>query len=113
MNTAFLPEAGDLVWLDFDPQVGHEQKGKRPALVVSPARYNAKAGLILCCPITSKSKGYSFEVTVETEHISGVVIADQVRSIDWRARAAKKAGKVSPTVLLETRQKLKALLEIE
>jgi len=112
MGPAFVPDAGDLVWLDFDPQVGHEQKGKRPALVVSPARYNAIVGLMLCCPITSRSKGYSFEVDVETEQISGVVIADQVRSIDWRARAAKKAGKASSSVLLETKQKLKALLEL-
>jgi mRNA interferase MazF len=113
VRNSYVPEAGDVVWMQFDPQVGHEQMGKRPALVVSPSRYNSKVGLMLCCPITSKAKGYIFEVEVETEGISGVVMADQIRSFDWRERGAVKAGEVTADALVATRMKIKALLEIE
>ena len=113
MNNSYVPEAGDVVWMQFDPQAGHEQMGKRPALVVSPSRYNAKVGLMLCCPITAKAKGYIFEVEIETERISGVVMADHIRSFDWRERGAVKAGEALADALVATKMKLKALMEID
>ena len=82
----YVPEAGDLVWASFSPQAGHEQSGRRPALVLSPAAYNGKVGLALACPITSQTKGYPFEVAVSAKKVKGVVLADQIRSLDWRAR---------------------------
>lgn len=113
MGNSYVPEAGDVVWMQFDPHVGHEQMGKRPALVISPSRYNSKVGLMLCCPITSKSKGYIFEVLIETEQISGVVMADHIRSFDWRERGVVKAGVVTADALVATKMKIKALLEID
>lgn len=109
----YVPDQGDLVWLEFDPQSAHEQKGRRPALVLSPARYNQKVGLMLCCPITSKSKGYPFEVEFKTKEISGVVLADQVKSLDWRAKNASFAGSVSTEVLADARGKLSVLLKLD
>jgi mRNA interferase MazF len=105
----YVPEAGDIVWLQFDPQAGHEQAGHRPALVLSPARYNALRGMMICCPMTSRIKGYVFEVVV-TESPPSVVLADQLKSLDWRARRASHKGAVSPEVLAEVQAKLKALL---
>jgi mRNA interferase MazF len=113
VSNSYVPEAGDVVWMQFDPQAGHEQMGKRPALVISPSRYNAKVGLMLCCPITSKSKGYIFEVGIETDRVSGVIMTDQIRSFDWKERGAVKAGEVPADDLVATKMKLKALLEIE
>ena len=86
VRRAYIPEAGDLVWASFDPQSGHEQSGRRPALVFSPRAYNEKVGLTLTCPITSQVKGYPFEVAVTGSRVHGVVLADQVRSLDWRSR---------------------------
>lgn len=87
MNSPYIPERGDIVWLTFNPQAGHEQAGRRPALVLSSRTYNSKANLALFCPITSQRKGYPFEVELpEGLAISGVVLADQVRSMDWQAR---------------------------
>jgi mRNA interferase MazF len=106
----YVPDQGDLVWLEFDPQSGQEQKGRRPALVLSPASYNLKVGLMLCCPVTTKSKGYPFEVEVNTKEVVGVVLADQVKSLDWRARNAHSAGVVSAEVLVEVRSKLLTLV---
>ena len=106
----YVPDQGDLVWLEFDPQSGHEQKGRRPALVLSPASYNQKVGLMLCCPITTKTKGYPFEVEVITKEVTGVVLSDQVKSLDWRARNAHSAGVVSAKVLAEVRSKLLILV---
>jgi mRNA interferase MazF len=113
VSNSYVPDAGDVVWMQFDPQAGHEQMGKRPALVISPARYNSKVGLILCCPITSKGKGYIFEVGIETDRISGVVMADQIRTFDWRERGAVKAGEAPMDSLIETKMKIKALLELD
>jgi mRNA interferase MazF len=82
-----VPERGDAVWLSFDPQAGHAQSGRRPAVVLSPKAYNAKAGLAILCPITTQVKGYPFEVTLPVGlDVSGVALADQIRSLDWRAR---------------------------
>jgi mRNA interferase MazF len=87
--TAYCPKRGDIVWLSFTPQAGHEQAGHRPALVLSPESYNRKVGLALLCPITSQVKGYPFEVRVPQGYeVSGVVLADQVKSLDWKVRRA-------------------------
>lgn len=107
-----VPEAGDVVWLQFNPQAGHEQAGHRPALVISPAAYNAKAGLMVCCPLTSVVKGHPFEVLVEVDGVTAAILADQVKSLDWRARHARRNCTVSPEVMLHVRAKLKALLQI-
>lgn len=89
---SYVPRRGDLVWLSFDPQAGHEQAGRRPAFVLSPESYNRKTGLFLACPVTSKVKGYPFEVPLpEGTAVSGVVLADQIKSLDWKARRAELA----------------------
>jgi mRNA interferase MazF len=86
----YIPRRGDIVWLSFRPQAGHEQAGRRPALVLSPSAYNRRVGLALFCPVTSRVKGYPFEVTVPKGlSVAGVVLADQVKSLDWRARRAE------------------------
>lgn len=96
MVTRYVPDRGDVVWLHFTPQAGHEQAGHRPALVLSPASYNGKTGLMLCCPITSREKGYPFEVKLDPRAgVSGVALADQIKSLDWRARQAKRKGKAA------------------
>ena len=90
MDAAYVPERGDLVWLTFDPHAGHEQAGRRPAVVVSPRAYNGKVGLALFCPITGKRKGYPYEVEIPPAlTISGVILSDQLKSLDWRARKAQ------------------------
>jgi len=109
MARRYVPEAGDIVWVHFNPQAGHEQAGHRPALVVSPATYNGKTGLMLCCPMTTKVKGYPFEVVVDGDRL-GAVLADQVKSLDWVARKAKYKGKVAPGKLGEARAKIVALV---
>jgi mRNA interferase MazF len=105
----FVPDACDIVWIDFDPQVGHEQAGHRPAVVLSPAAYNARVGLIVCCPVTTKIKGYPFEVALSGSPPS-VALADQVKSFDWRQRAATKKGAVTRVELALIRAKLRALI---
>lgn len=107
----YVPDAGDVVWLEFDPQAGHEQAGHRPALVLSPARYNRVRGMMICCPMTSRIKGYPFEVVVSADPPSAV-LSDQIKSLDWRARRAVFKGRVSATVLAETRARLKALIGV-
>ena len=107
----FVPEAGDIVWLQFDPQAGHEQAGHRPALVLSPARYNAARGMMVCCPMSSRIKGYVFEVVV-TQEPPSVVLADQIKSLDWRARGATRKGAAPPEILADVRAKIKALLRL-
>ena len=109
MTRNYVPDAGDIVWLHFDPQAGHEQAGRRPALVLTPARYNGVRGMALCCPMTTKIKGYVFEVIVSRRPASAV-LADQVRSLDWRARRAVRKGGAEPRVLAEVRAKIRALL---
>lgn len=104
-----VPDAGDLVWLHFDPQAGHEQAGHRPALVLSPASYNGKTGLMVCCPMTTQVKGYPFEVLIAGERPSAA-LADQVKSLDWVARKATRKGRASPDELAEARAKILALL---
>jgi mRNA interferase MazF len=106
----YVPDQGDVVWVNFNPQKGREQKDKRPAIVVSPQIYNKKSSLVLVCPITSQEKGYPFEVIVRGKKVSGVVLVDQVRSIDWHARAVSFEEKISKEVLIEIQEKLCALI---
>jgi len=108
--SSYVPAAGDVVWLEFDPQAGHEQAGHRPALVISPASYNGKSGLMLCCPMTTKIKGYPFEVTTEVEGTPSVIIGDQVKSLDWKALDAKKKEEVPPEVLRQVRGRMLSLI---
>ena len=108
----YVPESGDVVWLEFDPQAGHEQAGHRPALVISPASYNGKTDLMVCCPMSSKIKGHPFEVLTEVSGVASAVLSDQVKSLDWRVRQAKKKGAVPEEVLQDVRAKIKALLQI-
>ncbi|NBU23478.1 MAG: endoribonuclease MazF [Actinobacteria bacterium] len=91
MAKDFAPAAGDILWLSLDPTQGHEQAGHRPVLVLSDKRYNQLTGMMICCPITSQPKGYPFEVSINTAKAKGVVLADQPKSLDWRARGVSKA----------------------
>jgi len=113
MAPRYVPDAGDIVWLQFNPQAGHEQSGHRPALVLSPAAYNGATGLMLCCPMTTKIKGYPFEVVVAGAVSAGpasAVLADQVKSLDWRVRKAVFKGKAPPRALAEVRRKATLLI---
>ncbi|MES2212669.1 MAG: endoribonuclease MazF [Pseudomonadota bacterium] len=109
MPKHYVPDSGDIVWLQFDPQAGHEQAGHRPALVISPASYNGKTGLMVCCPMTSKIKGYPFEVVIGNDS-KGAALADQIKSLDWRASKATRKGKASGFELQEVKAKIAALL---
>jgi mRNA interferase MazF len=109
----YVPERGDVVWLDFTPQAGREQAGHRPALVLTPSVYNRASGLMIACPLTSKRKGYPFEVRVPAGKplpAEGVVLCDQVRSLDWRARGVKRVGTLPPAILAEVHFKVGQLL---
>ncbi|NOY54336.1 MAG: endoribonuclease MazF [Deltaproteobacteria bacterium] len=109
--TPYVPDRGDIVWLQFNPQSGHEQAGYRPALVLSPVTYNERVGLMLCCPITSRIKGYPFEVEIKAgARIKGVVLADQVKSLDWKVRKARKEAKTTAGVIHKVLAKLHTLL---
>jgi mRNA interferase MazF len=108
---AFVPNAGDLVWLTFDPQAGHEQAGRRPALVLSPKAYNQRSGLTLLCPVTSQIKGYPFEVPVPAGcGLKGVILADQLKNLDWRVRRAERIGRVPQSTINEVLSRLAPLL---
>jgi len=104
-----VPDTGDIAWLAFSPHAGHEQAGHRPALVLSPADYNARTSLMICCPMTTQIKGYPFEVVVSMDPPSAV-LADQMKSMDWRARGATRKGRVADEVLAEVRAKISALI---
>jgi len=106
----YIPDRGDIVWVSFDPQKGREQAKKRPAIVLSPKIYNQKSSLALMCPITSQIKGYPFEVVIKEKKISGVVLADQIRSLDWRARKVTFIERVKPESIFEIQEKILALL---
>jgi len=108
---AYIPDSGDIVWITFNPQAGHEQAGHRPALVLSPAAYNGKAGLAILCPITSQIKGYPFEVVIpDGLEISGAILSDQVKSLDWKARKAKFGCELPSNTFNEVVQKLSTLI---
>jgi mRNA interferase MazF len=109
---SYVPERGDVVWLQFDPQAGHEQAGRRPALVVSPRSYNRRVGLALFCPVTSQVKGYPFEVVLPSElPVRGAVLSDQLESLDWRVRRAKRIGRLPAHVMEEATGKILALVD--
>ena len=114
MAGQYVPRTGEVVWLEFDPQAGHEQAGTRPALVLSPAVYNARTGMMVCCPITNQVKNYPFEVGIRgNPSVTGVILSDQIKNLDWRARNARRKGRVSDGELAETLGKIKALLGIK
>ena len=106
----YVPEKGDFVTMNFDPQSGHEQAGHRPAVILSPSSYNGKTGLCLVCPITNSIKGYAFEVNCDSSDVTGVILSDQAKSLDWKARNIKYKGKASLNVLEEVTGKLGTLL---
>ena len=110
VTSDYIPDRGDIVWLNFSPQIGHEQHGKRPAVVLSPQMYNKKAKLALFCPITTKQKGYPFEVEIKTEKINGVVLSDQVKSLDWQERDAEFIVKATEVEMTEILKKLNVLI---
>jgi len=106
-----VPGRGHVVWISFNPQAGHEQAGRRPAVVLSPSAYNGKTGLAIMCPITNQSKGYPFEVLIpEGSGVTGVVLADQVKSLDWRSRRAEFTGVLPEGTMIEILEKLATLL---
>jgi mRNA interferase MazF len=109
MVKQYVPDAGEIVWINFTPQTGHEQAGRRTALVLSPAAYNGKTSLMICCPLTTQIKNYPFEVFIGGASPSAV-LADQVKSLDWRSRDAKPKGHVSPEQLADVRAKIHALI---
>jgi mRNA interferase MazF len=106
----YCPERGDIVWLNFNPQSGHEQKGKRPAVVISPKEYNEKVGLGLFCPITSKIKNYPFEVRIANKKIDGVILSDQIKSLDWKTRDIEFITKITSEQIDEIINKISVLL---
>ena len=110
----YVPAQGDLIWFDFTPQAGHEQGGRRPALVLSPKAYNQLIGLALVCPVTSREKGYPFEVKLpDGLPVAGVVLSDHVKSQDWRARRAERIGKLDEATLTAVLQRAGSLLQRE
>ena len=112
MSSTYVPDRGDLVWLEFTPQAGSEQRGRRPALVLSPKAYNGKVGLALFCPITTRIKGYPFEVKLPDVYVvSGVVLSDQLKSLDWRSRKAKFIVRVSFDVMAMVSARVLSLLD--
>ena len=114
MTRAYVPARGDLVWLQFSPQAGHEQSGRRPALVISPRAYNKKVGLALFCPITSKVKAYPFEVELPKGlEVQGAVLSDQIKSLDWRSRNAERLGVLPENIMREVLAKILTLIEID
>lgn len=112
MARAYVPDRGDIVWLQFNPQTGHEQAGHRPALVVSPRAYNARVGLALFCPVTAQVKGYPFEVILPPGlEAQGAILSDQIKSLDWRERKAKRVGTVPTEILEQTVALILALVD--
>lgn len=112
MPRTYVPHTAEVVWLALDPQAGHEQAGHRPALVISPASYNGKTGLMVCCPMSTKIKGHPFEVVTQVDGVACAVLSDQVKSLDWRVRCTKKKAVVSDEVMRHVKAKMKALLQI-
>jgi mRNA interferase MazF len=108
---AYTPERGDVVWISFDPQIGHEQAGRRPALIISPASYNRTLGLAVLCPITNQAKGFAFEVHIPAGlAVTGVILTDQVKNLDWRARQAVFFCKLPADTVDDARAKIRKLV---
>ena len=110
MAASYVPDTGEVVWLDFDPQAGHEQAGHRPALVISPSTYNGKTKLMVCCPMTTKIKGHPFEVVTQVDGVDCAVLSDRIKSMDWKVRKVKKKAVAPADVMLHVRAKVKTLL---
>ena len=107
----YVPQRGDAIWINFDPQAGHEQAGRRPAIVLSPQTYNGKVGLCLLCPITNQVKGYPFEVLIPAGlAVTGAALSDQAKSLDWRVRQAEFIVQLPKTITNEVLKKLNSLL---
>ena len=110
----YEPECGDIIWIGLTPQSGHEQAGRRPAIVISPIKYNSKTGLLICCPITSQEKNYPFEVHIPKGFpVSGVILADQVKNLDWHVREAQFICKMPHSVIEQIIEKISLLLELK
>ena len=110
-NKGYTPKRGDAVWIDMNPQSGHEQAGRRPALIVSPGFYNKKAGLALLCPITNQMKGYPFEIVIpQGLNVSGAILSDQIKSFDWKTRRAEFIQKIPEHIVLAVLKKIHKLL---
>lgn len=112
MAASYVPDEGDIVWLNFTPQSGHEQAGRRPAVVLSPKAYNQRAGLLICVPITNQIKGYPFEVVLSGSGATGAALADQVKNLDWKAHQAERKGQITLTEMAEIKAKIKVLLRL-
>lgn len=110
-KSEYIPARGDIVWLNFFPQTGHEQSGKRPALVLSHIEYNRKTGMAIFCPITSKSKGYPFEIKLKLKKITGVVLSDQIKNLDYKARQAEFVEKATDTILKKIIENINLLID--
>ena len=110
MVKQYVPDRKDIIWLMFTPQAGHEQMGRRPALVLSPKKYNEKTSLAIVCPITSKIKGYPFEVIIDSKKMNGAVLSDQVKSLDWKERKAEYIEKIDDDIFEEVISKIKVLI---
>ncbi len=109
---SYAPARGDIVWLRFTPQAGHEQSGRRPAFIVSPVGYNRRVGLCLCCPVTSRVKGYPFEVVLPREAgVTGAILCDQVKSIDWKARSASFISALPTPLIREVQARILTLIQ--
>lgn len=108
----YVPRPGDIVWINFDPQAGREQKGHRPALVLSPESYNEKTGLMICCPMTRQVKGRGFEIPIELDGLPAAILADHVKSVDWYARGLSFKNQTNDDVLAKTKLMVKSLLQI-
>lgn len=107
-----VPDEGDIVWLNFTPQSGQEQAGRRPAVVLSPKTYNKRSGLMVCVPITNHIKGYPFEVVLSGSGATGAALADQVKSFDWKSRQVERKGQTTPAEIAEIKAKIKTLLKL-
>lgn len=110
VTKVYVPDRGDIVWIDFDPTVGHEQKGHRPAIVLSPKKYNEHTGLMVACAITTRVKGYSYEVALNEKDVEGVVLSDQMRNLDWKSRKVGFIQKASQEAFNEVRENIETLL---
>lgn len=111
---AYVPNRGDVIWLQFDPQAGHEQAGRGPAFVLSPASYNGRVGLALLCPITNQIKGYPFEVAIPYgQSVTGAILSDQIKSLDWRSRHAEYICTLPTPIVRAVRQRLGTLIEFD
>jgi mRNA interferase MazF len=111
VDSHYTPQRGDIVWLEFDPQAGHEQKGRRPALVISHGKYNEKVSLALFCPITSKTKNYPFEVPISKAKITGSILSDQIKSLDWKARKAEFIERITDEEMNSVIDRIQLLIE--